>query len=35
MDDFLLTVADRKDDFKDYKEESLDWKWDSIIGGDD
>jgi hypothetical protein len=35
MDDFLLNVADRKDDFKDYKEESLDWNWGSIIGGDD
>ena len=34
IDDFLLGAADRLDgDFDDYKEETLDWSWDSIMEG--
>ena len=32
IDEFLLAASERTDDFKDYKEESLDWSWDSIMG---
>ena len=31
IDEFLLASADRMDDFKDWKDEALDWSWDSIM----
>ena len=30
---FLATSESNADDFKEYKDTSLDWSWDSINGG--
>ena len=36
IDDFLLCMVDGTSyqDFKDYKEEVLDWSWDNILNGE-